>query len=118
MKREMAKYIDAIEFRHLRYFIAAAGHRSFRKAGAALGVQESAISCGIRDLEDRLGASLLLRHSGGVHLTIAGRRFLLLDLLTHRRHILETGNGSIRIKASSAAAAQKRGEKANPLTKP
>ncbi|MFW8584108.1 IS21-like element helper ATPase IstB [Rhizobium beringeri] len=42
----------------------------------------------------------------------------LLDRLTHRCHILETGNDSFRFKASSAAAAQKRGEKANPLTKP
>ena len=42
----------------------------------------------------------------------------LLDRLTHRCHILETGNDSFRFKASSAAAAQKRGEKTNPLTKP
>ena len=42
----------------------------------------------------------------------------LLDRMTHRCHILETGNDSFRFKASSAAAAQKRGEKANPLTKP
>ena len=41
----------------------------------------------------------------------------LLDRLTHRCHILETGNDSFRFKASSAAAAQKRGEKTNPLTK-
>lgn len=42
----------------------------------------------------------------------------LLDRLTHRCHILETGNDSFRFKASSAAAAQKRGEKAGHLTKP
>lgn len=41
----------------------------------------------------------------------------LLDRLTHRCHILETGNDSFRFKASSATAAQKRGEKPNPLTK-
>ena len=48
----MAKQHGQIEFRHLRYFIAAAEHGSFRKAGAAIGVQESAISRRIRDLVD------------------------------------------------------------------
>jgi DNA replication protein DnaC len=38
----------------------------------------------------------------------------LLDRLTHRCHILETGNDSFRFKASSAAAAQKRGERPIP----
>ena len=65
-----------IEIRHLRYFVAAAEHGSFRKAAGVIGVQESAISRRIRDLEDRLGASLFHRHNGGVHLTVAGRRFL------------------------------------------
>jgi len=65
-----------IEIRHLRYFIAATEHGSFRKAADTLSIQESAISRRIRDMEDLLGASLFQRHSGGVVLTLAGQRFL------------------------------------------
>jgi DNA-binding transcriptional LysR family regulator len=65
-----------IEVRQLRYFLAASEYGSFRKAAAAVGVQESAISRRIRDLEDRLGASLFQRHNGGVFLTLAGQRFV------------------------------------------
>ncbi len=66
----------ALELRHLRYVIAAAEHHSFRRAAGVLGVNQSAISRRIRDLEDELGASLFNRHSGGVELTFAGRSFL------------------------------------------
>ena len=65
-----------IEMRHLRYVLAAAEQGSFRKAGAFLGIQQSAVSRRIRDLEDELGASLFHRYSGGVRLTVAGERFL------------------------------------------
>ncbi|WP_244543597.1 LysR family transcriptional regulator [Bosea sp. CRIB-10] len=49
---------SSIELRHLRYFVAAADHGSFRKAATAVDVKESAVSRRIRDLEDHLGASL------------------------------------------------------------
>lgn len=71
-----ARLPTSIELRHLRYFIAAAEHGSFRKAGVAIEVQESAISRSIRDLEDEIGASLFIRHPSGVSLTLAGQRFL------------------------------------------
>lgn len=41
----------------------------------------------------------------------------LQDRLTHRCHILETETDSFRPRQARAAAAQKRGEKANHLTK-
>lgn len=63
------------ELKHLSYLIAAANHGSFRKAAAALQVQESAISRRIRDIEDQIGASLFLRRPDGVSLTLAGQRF-------------------------------------------
>lgn len=79
----MGKCIDTIELHHLCYFVTAAEHGSFRWAGAALGIQESAISRRIRDLEDRIGLSLFHRHSSGVFLTVAGERYL-----RHARRIL------------------------------
>ncbi|PZU68666.1 LysR family transcriptional regulator [Sphingobium sp.] len=84
-----------IEFRHLRYFAAASEHGSFRKAGEALGVQESTISRRIRDLEDQMGASLFHRHRSGVRLTFAGERFL-----EHVCHVLETVGEGVRNVAS------------------
>ncbi|QPC42784.1 LysR family transcriptional regulator [Kaustia mangrovi] len=66
----------SLELRHLRYFMAAHEHGSFRKAGSALGIRESTISRAIRDLEDALGASLFQRYAGGVRLTFAGEKFL------------------------------------------
>lgn len=95
MTRQVVRRSDAIEIRHLRYFIAAAEHGSFRKAGAAIGVQESAISRRIRDLEDRLGASLFHRHAGGVCLTFAGDRYLRRS----RQIIRQLGEGAHDIAA-------------------
>lgn len=65
-----------IELRHLRYVVAAAERGSFRKAATALGVQQSAVSRRIRDLEGEIGTALFIRHRSGVNLTQAGERFV------------------------------------------
>lgn len=70
------KRLRSIELRHLRTFVAAAEHGSFRKAASTLGIQESAVSRRMRSLEDRIGVSLFHRQSSGVRLTLAGQRFL------------------------------------------
>lgn len=61
----------------MRYVIVAAERGSFRSAAKALKIHESAISRRIRDLEDQVGATLFIRHHGGVRLTHAGQRFLV-----------------------------------------
>ena len=65
-----------IELRHLRYVVAAAECGSFRRAAKALGIQESAISRRIRDIEDEVGAAFFIRCSTGVILTHAGKKFV------------------------------------------
>lgn len=72
----MAKRTGRVELRHLCYFVAAAEHGSFRKAGLAVGVCASAVSRRVGDLEDSIGASLFHRRSSGVLLTYAGEHFL------------------------------------------
>ena len=65
-----------VALQYLRYVLVAAEKRSFRQAAIDLGVWESTISRGIRDLEDEIGVALFIRHPGGVRLTNAGDRFL------------------------------------------
>lgn len=65
-----------IQVRHLNYVVAAVDHGSFRRAAVALGVQESAVSRRIRELEERLGTALFIRSPGGVKLTQAGKQFV------------------------------------------
>ncbi len=65
-----------IELRHLRYVIAAAEYRSFRRAATALRLKQSTLSRRIHQLEDELGVLLFSRHNTGVRLTTAGQDFL------------------------------------------
>ncbi len=60
----------------LSSFIAVARHRSFAAAARHLGISTSALSQSVRQLEGRLGVTLLTRTSRTVALTDAGQRLL------------------------------------------
>jgi DNA-binding transcriptional LysR family regulator len=66
----------AIKHNQLRYVLSAAEQGSFRRAAAALNLQQSTISRRVRELEDRLGAAIFERDATGVHPTPTGARFL------------------------------------------
>ena len=77
----------------LRYFEAAARHRSFLLAARELGVTPPAVGNRIRMLERHLGAELFTRYSRGVRLNRRGRAYaeevrrILRDLAeTTERH--------------------------------
>ena len=67
---------DAVEIRYLRYAIASAEHRSFRRAAEALRIRQSTLSRRIRDMELRLGVKLFARSRAGVRPTDAAAPFL------------------------------------------
>jgi DNA-binding transcriptional LysR family regulator len=65
-----------IEARHLRYFVAVAEERGFRRAAERLHVSQPPLSQQVAQLEERVGAQLLVRSRQGVALTRAGEAFL------------------------------------------
>jgi len=67
-----------VEVPHLRYVVAAAEHRSFRRAAAALNITQPTLSKRIRELEERLGILLFERSTGGAQLTANGEDFLVV----------------------------------------
>jgi LysR family hca operon transcriptional activator len=69
--------MDAVELRHLRYFIAVAETGSMTEAAEQrLHTAQPSLSRQIRDLEAELGVTLLIRGARGVELTPAGKVFL------------------------------------------
>ncbi|ADM10737.1 hydrogen peroxide-inducible genes activator protein [Parvularcula bermudensis HTCC2503] len=64
---------DQISLRQLRYFTALSRCRNFRKAAAECGVSQPSLSQQIKNLEERLGQSLVERSSSAVILTPLGR---------------------------------------------
>ena len=65
-----------MELRQLHYFIAVAEALNFRKAAERLHITQPSVSRKVRQLEDELGVTLLIRDRKQVHLTDAGRNVL------------------------------------------
>jgi LysR family transcriptional regulator, benzoate and cis,cis-muconate-responsive activator of ben and cat genes len=64
-----------MELRHLRYFVAVAAHGSFNRAAEILHLTQPPLSRQVKDLEEELGVTLLVRGSNSVRLTEAGELF-------------------------------------------
>ena len=60
----------------LRYFVAAAEHRSFTKAAEQYYISQTAVTQQIQQLEQSLGCELFDRSTRPVSLTSAGSAFL------------------------------------------
>lgn len=97
---------------HLAAFAAVARQRSFRRAGAELGLSTSAVSYAIRALEERLGVGLFHRTTRSVSLTEAGQRLIerlqpalgqVSDALEEMNQFRATPSGLLRINAARAA---------------
>ena len=68
---------QALELRHLRYFVALADAGSFTRAAEKIFIAQPTLSQQIRRLEEIVGTPLLQRRREGLRLTPAGR--VLLD---------------------------------------
>jgi DNA-binding transcriptional LysR family regulator len=98
MQRD-APHIDlsSLELRHLRYFVAVAEELHFGRAARRLGIAQPPLSQQIRQLEQRIGASLFARTSRQVALTPAGEA-----LLRGARRVL----AEMRLAAAAARRAE------------
>src|ERR1700761_5856372 len=90
----------AVDIRELRYFVEVVRHNGFGRATHALHVTQPAISRGIRQLEEELGQTLLVREPKAVRLTAEGAVFLrhaklILQQVSNLRGELKDASTSI-----------------------
>jgi LysR family hydrogen peroxide-inducible transcriptional activator len=100
---------DLPSMRQLRYFVALAETRHFRRAAEAVGISQPSLSLQIGNLEELLGSQLIERGRGPVTLTPVGREVLTLArrTLDGAQEILDVTaamrgglSGTIRLGAS------------------
>ena len=87
----------SLTLRQLRYFSAVAEVGRISHAAIRLKISQSAVTTAIRELEDLLQQQLFHRHSHGVELTNAGRRFL-----SHASTILSAAEEAMQMPDESA----------------
>jgi LysR family hydrogen peroxide-inducible transcriptional activator len=86
---------DLPSMRQLRYFVALAEMRHFRRAAEAVGISQPSLSLQIGNLEDLLGTQLVERGRGPVTLTPVGR-----EVLTLARRTLDDAQGILDVTAA------------------
>jgi len=72
----MYEQADLPSLEGLRYFLAAAEHRNFRRAAEQMHITAAALGQRIKQLEQQLGAVLFVREARAVKLTEAGHRLI------------------------------------------
>jgi DNA-binding transcriptional LysR family regulator len=94
---------------------AIAGHKSFRRAAAELGISPSALSHAVAMLEQRMGVRLFNRTTRSVSLSEAGERFLarvapalqeISQAMEAANEFRDTPTGTLRINASERGCRQ------------
>jgi DNA-binding transcriptional LysR family regulator len=91
----------SVELRHLRAFVAVAEELNFTRAAERLHLAQQALSSQIRQLEERIGVSLLTRTTRKVELTLAGD-----VLLEHARAVLAATERAVAAARAAGGAAQ------------
>jgi DNA-binding transcriptional LysR family regulator len=84
-----------MELRHLRYFAAVAAHGSFNRAAKILHLTQPALSRQVKDLEEEIGAPLLVRGTNTIALTPSGEAFYedARDLIARADQAIQRARG-------------------------